>query len=656
MASNLIDRFSEAIDILKEYKGTNPYIIELKNNVLIRQNSSLNAFSEEYICMNHDREPRQINKMVKLADWFGELKEEEWGIKAEKLFIAYYMGETSKCYHIYGKYRRSQERYVSLFIPKEAVLTDFLAEDWNDIQVDFQKYAEKSGKVLKPHQERAVKFLLSRKKAILSTIMGGGKSYSSIVAALEGNFERILVVCPASVKSTWQDELSCLVNSEEITIVEGSKWKESKFTIINYDILDNFYTIPTQKINSKKKIVEDDGSIHYETVEKEIVSRKKEIIEKAMQDSQLFQSHFDCIIIDEVHKLSNKTSNRTKIMLDLIKRSNPSAIFALTGTMITNNTEGLFQVLKIIDAPIAKDWNKYALRYCGGKQIYIKKERDVYTNIFLKRKHKSSWYDLTYDEKQELNQYLDKNARKIMLTNGATNLEELQERIKHLYLRETDLGNALTVKKEVIIKEYELLPQERAEYDAAWNNYIEERGESNEEALKKLTSNKQLIEGSVFRQLLANFMVSRSISLAEEHINKGDKAIIFCCFDKELYSLQEYFGDKCVVYNGKMTAKKKDEAKNRFMTDDSCKVFIGNIASASVGLTLTAANVIIFNNVEFTPSSNNQAEFRILRLGQTKDCFIYYQKFANTYMERVFEILEIKNNIINNVILTEQEK
>lgn len=117
--NNFIDKTCETLDILKNYKGSNPFIIELKNNIIIRKNSSLNNFTEEYIRTNFDKEPKQINKMVKLADWFGESKIDEWGIKAEKLFISYYMGETSKCYHVYGRYRRSQDRYVSLFCPKK---------------------------------------------------------------------------------------------------------------------------------------------------------------------------------------------------------------------------------------------------------------------------------------------------------------------------------------------------------------------------------------------------------------------------------------------------------------------------------------------------------------------------------------------------------
>lgn len=134
-----------------------------------------------------------------------------------------------------------------------------------------------------------------------------GKTFAAILAALEGDFSHILVVSPSSVKKTWENELKTLVDEDDITIVQGSKWKDAKFTIINYDILDNFYTIPTQKIKKKELNVDDDGNVITEYKEKEIISRSKKIINEAMAESQLFQAKYDLIIIDEAHRLSNST-------------------------------------------------------------------------------------------------------------------------------------------------------------------------------------------------------------------------------------------------------------------------------------------------------------------------------------------------------------
>lgn len=157
-----------------------------------------------------------------------------------------------------------------------------------------------------------------------------GKTITSIVAALEDNYEKILVISPASVKTVWEKEIKRFLNEDKLTIVNGSTWKEARFTIINYDILDNFYEIPMETVKRKVRNIDDNGKITYKTVEKEVVSKKDVIIKEAMANSQLFQSKFDLIIIDEAHKLSNSTSGRYKIIADLIKRSNPDGIYLLT--------------------------------------------------------------------------------------------------------------------------------------------------------------------------------------------------------------------------------------------------------------------------------------------------------------------------------------
>ena len=199
--------------------------------------------------------------------------------------------------------------------------------------------------------------------------MGLGKTSQSIVAALESGYKHVLIISPASVKETWRKELSIYVPEDEITIVSGSEWKDNKFTIINYDILDNFYEVPTETYNFKENDVDENGKIIKKTVSRTMVSRKKSVIDAAMKNSQLFKSHFDLIIIDEAHRLSNKSAGRYKIVLDLIERSNPSGIYAITGTPITNNPYNFYNILKLINAPIVKDWEFYVNPIVTGKQI-----------------------------------------------------------------------------------------------------------------------------------------------------------------------------------------------------------------------------------------------------------------------------------------------
>ena len=655
--SNILSKTSKAYDLLEQYVGDNVYLIDLKNSVFVYKNATLNEFQIDYILKNHNKEPILLNKIVKIAKWYGEKKQIDWNTEfvPEKLLAGYFLGETDQFYHMYVKYRRSQDRMIPLFIPKKALLNPLFLDDFNQMRVDFAKYNEMGKITLKPHQEQGVKFLLTRKKCILAHQMGGGKSLTAIVGALEANAQKVLVICPASVKPTWEREINRFLPSDEITIVEGSKWKENRFTIINYDILDNFYEIPTEIVKRKTKYIDDFGNVKYKYVEKEVVSKKANIISDAMENSQLFQMQFDVVIIDEAHKLSNANSGRYKIISDLLKRSKPTYIWELTGTMITNNPMNLYNILKIIDAEITADWASYVKSYCDGKQIYVKAERDKLTNAFLRKRGKSSWYDLTPNEKTELNTYLESTCKKIWLTNGSSNLDELKEKIKHLYLRDLNEDIYQNFSKETKVVSYDMSPEEKEYYDKVWEEYVAEHADE-ETDVNKLITNRKLIESSVLRQATSQMMIPHTIKLAEEIISKGEKVIIFCAFDKEIYTFQEHFGDKCVVHNGKLTPKAKEKVLDSFINDDEVKVLAGNLTSTSVGLTLTVANNIIFNSVSWLPAENQQAEYRILRIGQKKNCTIYYMQLKGTFHDKMFEILDIKNEIIDSVIVDETQK
>lgn len=653
--TNSLENTGKAYRILKEYNGDNPYIINLKNNVYTYRASQLSGFQEEFILRNFDKSPVLINKIVKMARWWQERKKEEWGIDflPEKLLVGWYLGDTSNVYVFYAKYRKSKDAEM-MFVPKKAVLTDFLIEDWTKKEIDFKPYNEKSGRTLYPHQEDAVKFLVTRKKAILADQMGFGKTASAIVAALEGGYKHVLIVCPASIKETWKNELKNYVSDDDITIVNGSKWDDAKFTIINYDILDNFYKIPTQKVTRKELNVDDDGNVITEVKEKEIVSKNAQIVSNALDKSQLYKSHFDLFIIDEAHRLSNSSSGRFKIIKDLLKRSKPNGIFELTGTMITNGAHNLYNLLKIIGCKVTDNWVDYMTNYCGAKTFYKKGPRSAYTAIFLKKYGRREWKDLSYSEKRLLDEYLEKHCPRIVIPGEDTNMDELQEIIKPYYLRRVTEDLKSMVEKRVKFLHYALSKEEKVSYDNTWGEYQRQLKSENE--VKKSEKYKKLIEGSILRQWLADKMIPRTISLVNKCIKDGHKVIIFCAYDNEINTFRQKFNGISVYHNGKINLKKKNDAVEKFQNDDNIKVFIGNIQSASVGLTLTAGDVVVFNNFSFVPADNLQAENRIHRLNQTKPCTVYYQSFNGTYFDRMLEIVRGKEDVINNIIVSEKEK
>lgn len=678
---NTIKGKNEAIDILNSYNGPNPYLLKLKRDIVFcRKTNLLSDYVVEYIKKNHDFSPIQINKNVSIADWYGEKLKNNYELEfiPQKIRIYTYFGETSVAFHCTIKYRQNMET-MEIFLPKKAVLGNFLIGDYHSVQVDFDRYdnlstAKDPNRKLKPHQKDAVQFLLHRKKCILADGMGLGKTAELSVAAIEGNFDSVLIICPASLKTNWRDELLWYVTEKDISIIDGvndktkpelekmlgygvgksglkreqlleeaknrGKWEDNRFVIVNFDILDEFYKIPR--------------------------TRSAENIKKAYDESPMLQYAMNkktLLIIDEAHRLSNSTSDRYKIISDFIKRGNPHSIYLATGTPITNNPSNFYCLLKLLNEDITNDWNYYMERFCGAMKIPAKGEKEKWSKFFFEKKKReygnagkiapTCWGELTSKEKDELKEYINANARKITILKDPTNLEELKLKVSHIYLRRTkeDIAEGLP-NKTVHELFYDFDMKQEFEYARLWEEY--EAAQLELDPTKEI--NKDLLEGAVYRKYCSNQMIPNTIKLTDEFIKNGDKVIIATCYDEELYTLRDYYGDKCVVYNGKMTLKQKDEAKNAFINDKEKLVFIGNIQAASVGLTLICSHILIFNNITYVPSDEKQFEDRIHRLGQKKDCDIYYQFFRGTEYEKIWNTILKKELSINAVIKKESEK
>ena len=665
---------NEAIEILRGYSGTNPYYLMLKRDVILNGDiKKLNAFNVEYVIENQNFIPKQIGKTVKIADWYGLKKQQDWGTEfvPQKLRVVSLLGETSTTYHCYVQYRQSVDP-VMAFLPKKAVLTNFTLPDWHDYPVDFDRYDKLSmskdpNRKLKSYQKEGVQFLLVRKKCILADQMGYGKTCELAVAAIEGNFDAVLIICPASIKTNWKKELMWYVPERDITIIESyldknkgelekylgykegksglsvpelqneakeaGKWGENRFVIVNYDIVNEFYEIPA--------------------------TRSRENIEKAYQNSPMLQyiaNKKALVIVDEAHRLSNTTADRYKIIRDLIKRGNPDSVYLATGTPITNNPQNYFNLLQLIGDPVADDREYYLKRYCNAIEIprnaKEKAKRDAISRKFIANRGKSNWYELTDGEKDELRDIVKKSVRMMTIPNGEGNLDELRDRTAHIYLRRVKEDLKGLPNKTVHELFYDLNMEQTMEYNRLWEEY--EAAQLEADPTKEV--NKDLLEGAIYRKYLSNQMVPNTIKLTDSFIGKGEKVVIACCYDEELYTLRDYYGDKCVIYNGKISAKEKDTNVERFTNDPNVKVLIGNIVSAGVGINLIAARIVIFNNISYVPGDDIQFEDRVYRITQTKDVDIYYQIFKDTQYEKMWNIVLRKSLVINQIVKKEAEK
>ena len=99
-----------------------------------------------------------------------------------------------------------------------------------------------------------------------------------------------------------------------------------------------------------------------------------------------------------------------------------------------------------------------------------------------------------------------------------------------------------------------------------------------------------------------------------------------------------------------MNQEQRQESIDSFQNDPKTRIFVSNIKAGGLGITLTAAEVVIFNDLSFVPSDMSQAEDRAFRIGQKKNVSCMYPIFDNTIERVIYNIVQKKKRIIDTVM------
>ena len=319
---------NEALDLLKDYKGSNNYLINVQSLYFNKPEFNLTESQIEYISLFYDTVPKVAKKWVQLDSYYARMIADDKLLLnvPTKMWVEKLLVEKEKSYQIFGKFFESDNLNI-YWIPKDAIVVD---KTNKNVVVDFEKYSHR-----KPfeHQKEAIIKLLENNKFILADDMGLGKTSAAIVASIEAKPNKTLVICPASLKQNWKREIENYTD-KPIYICEGKKYEDSaNYVIINYDIMKNFHSLK---------------------------SKEETIIQK---------SKFDLVIIDESHYIKSPQASRTKLINDICKDINK--IWLLTGTPLTSRPIDYFNLLSLVDSPVSKNWMAYVKRYCAGYQFTV---------------------------------------------------------------------------------------------------------------------------------------------------------------------------------------------------------------------------------------------------------------------------------------------
>ena len=318
----------------------------------------------------------------------------------------------------------------------------------------------------------------------------------------------------------------------------------------------------------------------------------------------LVNEKFDLAIVDEAHYVSNSTANRTRLLNDVLDTI--PKVWLLTGTPMTSRPINYFNLLKIVDSPLTLNWQSYVRRYCKGYQFTV-------------------------------------GNRKVWNTSGASNLDELRERTKSYVLRrmKTDI---LDLPEKIVTPVFVELSSRM--YDEELEEFTRISNDNKDKETLSVTLNRLM----KIRQLIAYEKIPYTCEIIDKCLDQGKKVIVFTNFTMSLDMLHEKYKKNSVILNGSMSKEKKQESVDRFQNEDKIKIFISNIIAGGVGITLTAGEVVVMNDLSFVPAHHSQAEDRAYRYGQKNSVLVYYPVFENTVEKIIYNILQKKKNVIDQVM------
>lgn len=430
-------------------------------------------------------------------------------------------------------------------------------------------------KELYPYQKVGVEFLVaSGGRAIIADAPGLGKTAQSLAFIKHMGFKRSLIVAPASVKFSWENEvkkwtrMSCVVVDSKTKLHQIDP--DINIWIINYDILKKF--LP-----------------------------------------ELLKTHFDHMTGDECQLIKSPGAQRTKAFRQISR--NILSIVLLSGTPLLSRPSELFSLLNIIDPKTWNNWYEYGRKYCAA--------------------HQTMW---GWD------------------TSGASNVEELHEKIKRYFIRrdKTEVLKELPPKTFIEVP-VELNSADAKKYDQAasdFANYLRLHSGKQAGAIAKTLQAEKLAQLNVLRMLLANGKVDTAIDLVESIIEAGEKVLVFSSFIEPLQAIQDKFGPTtAIMLTGKTPIEERGQLVQRFQEDKKTQVFLGGIKSAGVGITLTAASNVLFLDYSWNPADHQQAQDRVHRPGQVaSNVNIYQLSCIGTIDEDLKDILSHKQDVFDRVI------
>ena len=320
------------------------------------------------------------------------------------------------------------------------------------------------------------------------------------------------------------------------------------------------------------------------------------------------------VILDEGHYIKNLEAKRTKALLRIVKDLNPRNRIVLTGTPIENKPAEIYPSLSLLRPDLFNNMSAFMYKFCEPRKD--PKGRLVFDGSSnTKQLHKIlTTHVMIRRRKRDVLPQLPKKTRSVIPMH---------------------LANARTYR--------------RAEED--FINWIAEEYNNCPKKMRAVKRAQALVKMGELKRLVAEGKMKSVVQWIDDYLESGNKLVVFTVHQRAMDFLLEYYKEKAVFVRGGMSDKKRQDSVVQFQNNPKIKLFIGQIKAAGVALTLTAAHATCFVEIRWTPGEHEQAEDRVLRIGQTADkVFAYYLLCPETIEERTSSIIEKKRKIISQIM------
>ena len=420
--------------------------------------------------------------------------------------------------------------------------------------------------------------------------MGCGKTITSI--AIVGilyqyrYIRRILITAPLSILSVWEQEFA-------------------RFAAFPYQL-----TVLKGSSTQKKEQL---SKLHGNDLQIAVVN-----YESAWRlEKDLLAFHADLIIADEAHKIKENRTSQSKAMHNLGDQARYKLL--LTGTLITNKELDVFSQYRFLNKEIfGTSFYAFRSRYfdmCGyGNHIPVFRKQMM--DEFLQKLH-SVAYRVTKAECLDLPQ-ITEEIRTVELEPKAMKLYKQLEKESFAELAGSEISAVNVLTKMLRLSQ------------VTGGHLTDDEGDCNAVSTAKL-------------DVLSDIL--------DTMLTEDRKLVIMARFVPELNEIQKLLEQKQIGYASvRGGISDRAEEIRRFQEDADCRVFVGQIAAAGLGITLTAASTMVFYSLDYSMSNFEQAKARIHRVSQTENCLYIYLTAKHTVDTKILRALRDKADLAKMLV------